>query len=612
MKSQTDFRRINNNIMKILFVISLIILAVTGCTSIQKKNFYDAASPAQMVSFKRERLPFPTGIKFLISQGAFGKKSHAEPGNEYSWDFDVPYGTPVVSVENGTVLEVWEPTDGGGCDSKFSNAAHNIKIEHEDGTVAQYGHISAKVKTGDLVREGQEIAVTAMNGWICSPQLHFGIYRSKDHLYSSSKRETIPVSFDGLPEFGKATEGLRGEVPSGLQISIVKDAPGTNETLKLMNEFTKKYDLSPYFFTRKIQIEKFAIPHDYPILTLNTRHNKDPDFLLSTFLHEQIHRFVSGPNEVKTQNAIKELRSKFKNVPVGGKEGGFDENSTYRHLIVCWFELQADKKYLGAKRAYEIIRDTDHYTWIYKQVLAHEKEIGSVISHHGLDFYPAKEVFASNFPRVTADMRTYEETVASMVSEFKKQPEKPKEKRWVKAKLKHMFEVDQFMRNYMMNTPFKNGYSDDEKKEFERISVAKFQTIDSENTLELKRLLKIYRWFTISEFGKETDKQAWILVQHADLDPEFQKEVLAILSELVKKKQTDPSNYAYLVDRVASSFSDPTKRVPQKYGTQGHCVGPGKWEPHETEDPANLDKRRSEVGLGTEAEYMKMFKDICH
>jgi hypothetical protein len=401
------------------FIYITTIFLLMGCSSLATKNPYDQATPEQMVQFKRERLPFPTGVKFLVSQGAFGKKSHNELGNEYSWDFDVPYGTPVVSVENGTVLEVWEPSGEGGCDSKFSDLAHNIKIEHEDGTVAQYVHISAQVKAGDQVREGQQIGVTAMNGWICSPQLHFGIYRSKDHLYSSPKRETLPVSFDGLPEFGKASEGLNGSVPQGLQISIDKDAPGTKETWQLMMDLAKKYDLSPYFFTRKIQIEKFAIPHDYPVLTLNTRHNSQPDVLLSTFLHEELHRFVSGPNDAKTEKMIQDLRVKFPKVPVGGKEGGRDEYSTYLHLVVCWFELQADKKYLGEQRAYEIIHGMDHYTWVYEKVLKHEKEIGSLITKHRLDFYPAKEVFFSAFPKVVSDMQIYDSTVAKMLSEFK-------------------------------------------------------------------------------------------------------------------------------------------------------------------------------------------------
>jgi len=591
------------------FVFTLFIL---GCATAPTQNAYDSATPEQIKSFKRERLPFPANIKLTVSQGAFGKKSHMEPGNEYSWDFDVPYGTSVVSVENGTVLEVWEPNGGGGCDPKFKDVAHNIKIEHEDGSVAQYVHVSSKVKPGDQVREGEEIGVTAMNGWICSPQLHFGIYKSKNNLYNSPKRETIPVVFDGLPNSGKALEGTKAMVSGELEILPVNSSPEEHATVKLMNELAKKYDLSPYYFTKKIQVEKFAIPHDYPILTLNTRHNSNPDMLLSTFLHEEIHRFLSGPNDQKTQKAINDLRKRFNHVPVGGVEGGKDEESTYLHLLVCWFELQADKNYLGNEKAYDIIKKADHYAWIYKQVLAHEKEIAKLIRKHGLSFYPAVEVFASNFSKVKTDMLAVDSKISEMNHEFDKVPANPKSKNWIKTKLKHMVKVDQFVRVEAMNIPFKNGYSDEERNEFQYIMVSRFKKVDSANTKDLKELLKIYPWFTISQFAKDSDKDAWLLVQHADLDSEFQKDVLKVLAKLASQHETNLSNYAYLVDRVQSSFGDPAKRVPQTYGTQGSCVGVGKWEPLPVEDPINLDKRRSKVGLPPESEYIKVFKNICH
>jgi hypothetical protein len=78
--------------------------------------------------------------------------------------------------------------------------------------VAQYVHIESLVKAGDSVQEGQAIAKTAMNGWICQPQLHLGVYRSKETLYDSPRRETVPLRFGGL-EGGLATQGLQGKVP---------------------------------------------------------------------------------------------------------------------------------------------------------------------------------------------------------------------------------------------------------------------------------------------------------------------------------------------------------------------------------------------------------------
>jgi murein DD-endopeptidase MepM/ murein hydrolase activator NlpD len=141
-----------------------------------------------------------------VTQGAFGSASHDEPGNEYSWDLAVPYGTEVLAAEAGEVIGVWTPGRGGGCEARWADAAHNIKIEHRDGTVAQYVHVEPRVAVGARVARRQVIAVTAHNGWICRPHLHFGVYRSRETLYDSPRRETVPLRFRGVPG-GRLLEG---------------------------------------------------------------------------------------------------------------------------------------------------------------------------------------------------------------------------------------------------------------------------------------------------------------------------------------------------------------------------------------------------------------------
>lgn len=155
---------------------------------------------------KKVDVPFSKGTSFKVSQGPFGKASHSEKGNEFSWDFDVPYVTSVLEIEDGEVLQVWEPQKGGGCEAKYSDSAHNIKIEHADGSVSQYVHVESLVKEGSRVRRGDVIARTSMNGFICSPQLHFGVYKSKEHLYSSPKRQTLPIYFNRFYN-GSLSEG---------------------------------------------------------------------------------------------------------------------------------------------------------------------------------------------------------------------------------------------------------------------------------------------------------------------------------------------------------------------------------------------------------------------
>ncbi|MGZ3775579.1 MAG: DUF6624 domain-containing protein [Pseudobdellovibrionaceae bacterium] len=218
---------------------------------------------------------------------------------------------------------------------------------------------------------------------------------------------------------------------------------------------------------------------------------------------------------------------------------------------------------------------------------------------------------SSPYSRVDQDISAYDKSVAKIKADFASQTANPQNKDWVKNKIDNMVQIDQYMRKYW-DTPFMNSYSTSEKEEFNKQFLLRSNSVDSQNTTDLKELLTIYSWFKISEFGQKTDNQAWLIVQHADQDHEFQESILTILDALWHRGETSPANYAYLYDRVASSFGDPNRKKLQRYGTQGHCIGPGQWEPWPIESPDKVDERRKSVGLNSIDEYKKMFKDICH
>jgi len=220
--------------------------------------------------------------------------------------------------------------------------------------------------------------------------------------------------------------------------------------------------------------------------------------------------------------------------------------------------------------------------------------------------------FADSFPKVDADLADYDAAIEKMNAAFANVPEDAASKDWIAKKLQHMVDIDQHMRKCSMSLPHERQYTEAEQKYFWSQFMTRFRDLDRQNTADLKSLLKTHSWFTISQFGKKCDSNAWLLVQHADQDPEFQKEILAKLEKLYPTGETRPQNYAYLFDRVALSSSDPSKRQPQRYGTQGHCVAPGKWEPFPIEDEANVDTRRAEVGLPPLVEYMALFLDVCN
>lgn len=289
---------------------------------------------------------------------------------------------------------------------------------------------------------------------------------------------------------------------------------------------------------------------------------------------------------------------------------GFPENCRGTYLAYPADEFQRRGKEVAAKMVADV-HGVGSKFWV---VRVDDAEAFKYVSQFEIDGIWTDHIDVIgplvSFDRVDADLKVYEATVAKMKSDFGAVPANPQDREWVKKKLAHMVAVDQFMRKFPA-VIYEKKYTDKEMKFFWSKFMEKFRTVDLENTVDLKALLVIHGWFRISVFGEKADDNAWLLVQHADHDPQFQSEILVQLEALSKIGETQPGHYAYLFDRVAASWNDLSKRKLQRYGTQGTCVGPQKWEPIPMEDPANVDVRRASVGLGTMAEYLEMFKDVC-
>ncbi|HKS27914.1 MAG TPA: hypothetical protein VJS44_08850 [Pyrinomonadaceae bacterium] len=170
-----------------------------------------------------------------------------------------------------------------------------------------------------------------------------------------------------------------------LKITLKNNAQDEAQTRTQLQRLLTEYDLTRFIFTREIVIDRQAIPHSHPVLTLSTRHLKDDELLLSTFVHEQFHWFLSQREE-QTEKAKKELRTIFPNAPAGGPEGARDEESTYLHLLVNTLEYAGIRELLGELRARQVMEfwATDHYRWIYRQVLSEGRKIREVLVKHKL------------------------------------------------------------------------------------------------------------------------------------------------------------------------------------------------------------------------------------
>lgn len=159
---------------------------------------------------------------------------------------------------------------------------------------------------------------------------------------------------------------------------------------QLIQDFLQKYDLGKYIFTKKIIIQSRVIPHSHPVLTLNTRTINEPDVYLAVFLHEQIHWFfdLDGRAE-KTKIFIEKMKIKFPKVPSQKEGGASDDESTYLHLGVCFYELEQLSNLIGNEKAEQVFKTNKIYFWVRQQVLANKDFIRSTLNETGLQWQDA-------------------------------------------------------------------------------------------------------------------------------------------------------------------------------------------------------------------------------
>jgi hypothetical protein len=129
-------------------------------------------------------------------------------------------------------------------------------------------------------------------------------------------------------------------------------------------------------------------------------------------------------------------------------------------------------------------------------------------------------------------------------------------------------------------------------------------SVFSTHKVQVEKIFNRYGFLGYDKVGKEASNQFWLIVQHCDKFPEFQKRVLAEMNKQVKKQNADPNNYAYLYDRVEVNAGR-----KQSFGTQVdyEVDKAGRAFPkYGLVDSINVEKRRKEYGLESLKEYLNM------
>lgn len=134
--------------------------------------------------------------------------------------------------------------------------------------------------------------------------------------------------------------------------------------------------------------------------------------------------------------------------------------------------------------------------------------------------------------------------------------------------------------------------------------VKQWQAVDQHNLQRLHQIVDSQGFPDSSQVGYDGVGAAWLLLQHADRDPEFQARMLVVLGQ-----RNDPAirkdQLALLTDRVLIA-----QGKPQRYGSQYLDVGTSGVRMQAVESPETLDQRRASMGLPPSATYECIVKSV--
>lgn len=172
--------------------------------------------------------------------------------------------------------------------------------------------------------------------------------------------------------------------PSGLTIEEIQPNKMTAVTKQNLFHLAQVYDLSPFLYTKRVQVQSNVTPHSHPVILLNTKYSEQPKKLLSAFLHEEF-QWWFAKHGFRATLAVKDLAKIYPKAPVAKNS---TMNATYIRLMVCYLEYRALTHYLGAKEARAILhtmRTKDKlHPWSYAQVLNQNAKIKKVLEQREL------------------------------------------------------------------------------------------------------------------------------------------------------------------------------------------------------------------------------------
>ena len=132
-------------------------------------------------------------------------------------------------------------------------------------------------------------------------------------------------------------------------------------------------------------------------------------------------------------------------------------------------------------------------------------------------------------------------------------------------------------------------YSQFSQKKWEAFKDSIFRS----NQKRIAEIFKKYGFVGYDIAGKSGSNDFWLIVQHSDHNPDFQKKVLKKMKIEVEKGNADSQKYGLLVDRVKLNTGE-----KQIYGSQvTYNPKTGQAYPRKLSDSATVNQRRKAIGL---------------
>lgn len=191
------------------------------------------------------RVPFPADMTFDTLNTADDSHSHAS--DAHSFDIMMPEGTPVIAARSGVVADVKGETRGDRVKDgvrpiyETKEAAERmgnyIRIMHDDGTIAEYRHLldaSVKVRPGQRVEAGSEIALSGNSGASKVPHLHFGVLKPQQFF---NPPVTVPVRMEMA---GRGVLEAKAGMAIGAAASVTASADVTRRDPLVLGNVSKE------------------------------------------------------------------------------------------------------------------------------------------------------------------------------------------------------------------------------------------------------------------------------------------------------------------------------------------------------------------------------------